>query len=145
MNNPPRTRLSEEARSALIAEILGDVGRVHDDIVKLGEDLKVMSRATQDQSQNLLQWSQVLDKKIMELDKINLSSVASERLTQHAREYLRALSSEVSKLVENEIKGKALPQNLSSSATLGLREFLGCMCAVVLGNFVWTGLVYLVS
>ena len=50
MTNPERPKLSEEARSLLIAEILGDVGRVDELVTALFVALArvVLHRATDD-------------------------------------------------------------------------------------------------
>lgn len=143
MTNVPPIRLSEEARSALIVEILGDVGRMHDTLVNLSDDLQEMRRSTQEQSAHLVKWTQILDQKILELEQINLSALASERLAGHARDYLRALSGEVSKLVEQEVQTRRTSPCAPVAPRIGIREFAGGVIAVVMGHFVWALLTFL--
>ena len=135
--------LSDEMRSLLIIEILNDMGKVHEGVLRLEADLQTISLATQDQAQDLLRWRQALDQKILELDQINLSTVASERLNQHARDYLRALSKEVTALVELEVKGQTSAQVSIPQSRIGWLEFGGAVVAVLMGNLVWAALAFL--
>ena len=142
MNSKNPAKLSEEAKSLLIAEILGDVGRVHDQISQLSSQLHAMNVEAQEQASRLARWHQVLDTKMIELNRIDLSSVASERLAVHAREYLTALSREVSGLVAQEVKQQTRSSRNTIDAKTCAFLFFGCVAAVGLGNLLWTALVY---
>ena len=143
MKPPEKKPFTDEMRSLLMAEILGDVGRVNEQIEKLGLDLQAISQATQDQAQDLHRWGQVLDQKILELNQINFSAIASERLAQHAGDYLRALSKEVSVMVAHEVRGQALAPSVKVHSSFGPMQFMGCVVAVLVGNLVWAVLSYL--
>lgn len=143
MSNPERPKLSEEARSLLIVEILGDVGRVHDQIIQLSSQLHSMHVEAQDQASRLARWYQVLDSKMIELNKVDLSAVASEKLAAHAREYLQALSREVSGLVAKEVtKQVDSPSNVIDQKTM-VYLFFSCIGAVAVGNLIWNAILYL--
>ncbi len=143
MSNPERPKLSEEARSLLIVEILGDVGRLHDQITQLSSQLHSMHVEAQEQASRLARWHQVLDSKMIELNKVDLSAVASEKLAAHAREYLQALSREVSGLVANEVtKQVDSPSNVIDQKTM-VYLFFGCIGAVAVGNLIWNATLYL--
>ena len=143
MINPERPKLSEEARSLLIAEILGDVGRVHDQIIQLSSQLHSMHVEAQDQASRLARWHQVLDSKMIELNKVDLSAVASEKLAAHAREYLQALSREVSGLVAKEVtKQVGSPSEAIDQKTM-VYLFFGCIGAGAVGNLMRNAILYL--
>ncbi|BDU56984.1 hypothetical protein [Limnohabitans sp. TEGF004] len=142
MTNPERPKLSEEARSLLIAEILGDVGRVHDQIIQLSSQLHSMQVEAQDQASRLARWHQVLDSKMIELNRVDLSAVASEKLAAHAREYLQALSRDVSDLVAKEVrKQTGSPSKAIDQKTMAFL-FFGCIGAVAIGNLIWNAILY---
>lgn len=142
MNSKNPAKLSEEAKSLLIVEILGDVGRVHDQISQLSSQLHAMNVEAQEQANRLARWHQVLDTQMIELNRIDLSSVASDRLAAHAREYLTALSREVNALVAQEVKQQTGSSRYTIDAKTCAFLFFGCVAAVGLGNLLWTALVY---
>lgn len=142
MNPPLPTKLSDEAKSLLIAEILGDVGRLHEQINQLSSQLHAINVEAQDQVSRLARWHQVLDTKMIELNRVDLSSVASERMAGYAREYLKALSREVSGLVAAEVKQQTGPARHAVDFKTRAYLFFGCIAAVGIGNLLWTALVY---
>ncbi len=142
MSPPLPTKLSEEAKSLLIAEILGDVGRVHEQINQLSSQLHAMNVEAQDQANRLARWHQVLDTKMIELNRMDLSSMVSERMAGYACEYLKTLSREASGLMAVEVKPQTGSTQLAVDVKTRAYLFFGCVAAVGIGNLLWTALVY---
>jgi hypothetical protein len=89
--------LTQSQRDALIAEVLGDVGQLSEEVRRLGTQMQTLSQLLN--VDDYKRWRKTLDAKLQELSSIHLSEHASSRLQVHAQDYLGALAKQVDTLV----------------------------------------------
>ena len=139
-----RSPLTQSQRDELLAEVLGDVIQLNDQITQLTTQIKTLGQAVS--SNDFVRWRNALDLKMTELADINLSQKASARLQAFASTYLQHLSQETNKLVRIEVK-RAVSDTLAFNRLFDKlnKEWLlrlGTVAAVSFGStlaalFVW--------
>ena len=133
-----RQPMSGAMRDALIAEVLGDVGKLHSLVQEVV--LTVGQVRASLAAEDLVRWRKILEAKLAEIEKINLTEQASLRLEGHAAAYLKAMSREINLLVDLEVQRQKPRIRWLDVSTLWIVLGISAM-GVVLGNLVWTVLV----
>ena len=133
---PPAERqpMSGAMRDALIAEVLGDVGKLHDLVHELVRTVGQMHATLG--AEDLVRWRKVLEAKLAEIEKINLTEQASLRLEGHAAAYLKAMSRDINRLVDLEVQRQKPRIRWLDASTLWIVLGISAL-GVVLGNLVW--------
>lgn len=137
---PPVNRqpMSGAMRDALIAEVLGDVGKLHGLVQEMVLTVGQMRASLG--AEDLVRWRKILEAKLAEIEKINLTEQASLRLEGHASAYLKAMSREINHLVDIEVKRQKPRIRWLDASTLWTVLGISAL-GVVIGNFAWTVLV----
>ena len=137
---PPSERqpMSGAMRDALIAEVLGDVGKLHGLVQEMVLTVGQMRASLG--AEDLVRWRKVLEAKLAEIEKINLTEQASLRLEGHAAAYLKAMSRDINRLVDLEVQRQKPRIRWLDASTLWIVLGISAL-GVVLGNLAWTILV----
>ena len=133
---PPSERqpMSGAMRDALIAEVLGDVGKLHGLVQEMVLTVGQMRASLG--AEDLVRWRKVLEAKLAEIEKINLTEQASLRLEGHAAAYLKAMSRDINRLVDLEVQRQKPRIRWLDARTLWIVLGISAL-GVVLGNLVW--------
>ena len=133
---PPAERqpMSGAMRDALIAEVLGDVGKLHGLVQEMVLTVGQMRASLG--AEDLVRWRKVLEAKLAEIEKISLTEQASLRLEGHAAAYLKAMSRDINRLVDLEVQRQKPRIRWLDASTLWIVLGISAL-GVVLGNLVW--------
>lgn len=97
-----KSALTQSQRDELIAEILGDVVTLSDQVSQVAGQVKALGQALT--ANDFVRWRNTLDLKMSELADVNLSEQSAKRLQSFAQAYIEQLSRETNTLVTIETK-----------------------------------------
>lgn len=142
---PARAPLSQSQKDELIAEILGNVGALSDQVGQVAGQVQALAQALT--ANDFVRWRNTLDMKMSELADVNLSEQSAKRLQSFAQAYIEQLTRETNRLVTIETK-RAVADTLTFNLLFDKlnRDWLmrlGTMAAVcaggtILGNWIWS-------
>ena len=141
-----QTSMTQSQRDALIAEVLGDVLALGEQMVHIQSQLDAIGKSIT--ANDFVRWRNTLDAKMSELAEVNLSEQAARRLQVFAQTYLTELSRETNKLITIEVKrrvadtlafnemlGKLNQQWLLRLGHVAGASFTGCLLALLLWHW----------
>lgn len=99
---PGKSALTQSQRDELIAEILGDVVTLSDQVSQVAVQVQALGQALT--ANDFVRWRNTLDLKMSELSEVNLSEQSAKRLQSFAQAYIEQLSREANTLVTIEAK-----------------------------------------
>lgn len=99
---PGKSALTQSQRDELIAEILGDVVTLSDQVSQVAGQVQALGQALT--ANDFVRWRNTLDLKMSELADVNLSEQSAKRLQSFAQAYIEQLSRETNTLVTIETK-----------------------------------------
>lgn len=134
---PSKTALTQSQRDELIAEILGDVVALADQIHQVAGQVQALGQAFT--SNDFVRWRNTLDMKLSELAEVNLSEQSAKRLQLFAQAYIEQLLREANTLVTLQVK-RAVVDTLTFNQLFDKlnRDWLLRMAAVAGASFVGT-------
>jgi len=99
---PGKSALTQSQRDELIAEILGDVVTLSDQVNQVAGQVHALGQALT--ANDFVRWRNTLDMKMSELAEVNLSEQSAKRLQSFAQAYIEQLTRETNTLVTIETK-----------------------------------------
>jgi hypothetical protein len=99
---PGKSALTQSQRDELIAEILGDVVTLSDQVRQVAGQVSALGQALT--ANDFVRWRNTLDMKMSELAEVNLSEQSAKRLQSFAQAYIEQLTRETNTLVTIETK-----------------------------------------
>lgn len=102
VTTPSRSPLSQGQRDELIAEVLGDVVALSDQVQQLMRQTQAIGESMT--ATDFVRWRNTLDLKMSELAEINLSEQSAKRLASFAQAYIEQLSRETNTMVTLQVK-----------------------------------------
>ena len=132
-----KTNLTQSQRDELIAEILGDVVALADQVHQVAGQVQALGQAFT--SNDFVRWRNTLDMKLSELAEVNLSEQSAKRLQSFAQAYIEQLLREANTLVTLQVKS-AVADTLTFNQLFDKlnRDWLLRMTAVAGASFVAT-------
>lgn len=142
---PARAPLSQSQRDELIAEILGDVVNLSDQVDQVAGQVQALAQALT--ANDFVRWRNTLDMKMSELADVNLSEQSAKRLQSFALAYIEQLTRETNRLVTIETK-RAVADTMTFNLLFDKlnRDWLMrlgtiaavCVGSTILGNWIWS-------
>ena len=105
-----REKLGEQARDILMAEALGDLQRIREQLQ--GFDAQVRALVENQDAGAKREWLAILDSKMREFQNFQIPEIAAARLQVHAETFFRGVMGEVKHLVSIEVKRQSNRQNI---------------------------------
>ena len=141
---PARASLSQGQRDELIAEVLGDVLALSEQVKQLSLQMQAVGEALT--ANDFVRWRNTLDLKMSELAEVNLSEQSAKRLASFAQTYIEQLSRETNTMVTLQVK-RAVSDTLTFNLLFDKlnREWLIRLGMICLAAFVGTFLANLAS
>ncbi len=99
---PSKSTLTQSQRDELIAEILGDVVDLSDQVKQVAGQVQALGQALS--ANDFVRWRNTLDLKMSELADVNLSEQSAKRLGSFAQAYIEQLSRETNTMVTLQAK-----------------------------------------
>jgi len=134
---PGRSALTQSQRDELIAEILGDVVALSDQVNQVAGQVQALGQALT--ANDFVRWRNTLDLKMSELAEVNLSEQSAKRLGSFAQAYIEQLSRETNTMVTLQAK-RAVADTLAFNQLFDKlnRDWLLRLVAVAAAGFVGT-------
>lgn len=107
---PTRERLGEQARDVLLAEALGDLHRLREQLQ--GFDAQVRALVEKMDTGARREWLAMLDSKMREFQTFQIPEIAAAKLQVHAETFFRGVMGEVKHLVSIEVKRQSSRQSI---------------------------------
>lgn len=129
-NDPPQSRaaLTEQAKAILLAEALGDLKGINNEVVQLKRVLATMSGDLAQRKE----WAQQLDLKIAELNALRVTELASAPMQAYAERFMRALAADIKRVVDAEAKDSLAEYIRRERLKVTLAAIAVAFCAGVL-------------
>ncbi len=142
---PGKSALTQSQRDELIAEILGDVVTLSDQVRQVAGQVSALGQALT--ANDFVRWRNTLDMKMSELAEVNLSEQSAKRLQSFAQAYIEQLTRETNTLVTIETK-RAVADTLAFNLLFDKlnRDWLMrlatmaavCCASTLLGHLLWS-------
>jgi hypothetical protein len=142
---PGKSALTQSQRDELIAEILGDVVTLSDQVNQVAGQVSALGQALT--ANDFVRWRNTLDMKMSELAEVNLSEQSAKRLQSFAQAYIEQLTRETNTLVTIETK-RAVADTLAFNLLFDKlnRDWLMrlgtvaavCFASTLLGHLLWS-------
>jgi hypothetical protein len=142
---PSKSTLTQSQRDELIAEILGDVVALSDQVKQVAEQVQALGQALT--ANDFVRWRNTLDLKMSELADVNLSEQSAKRLGSFAQAYIEQLSRETNTMVTLQAK-RAVGDTLAFNQLFDKlnRDWLMrlgtiatvCCVSTLLGHILWS-------
>jgi hypothetical protein len=140
-----KSGMTQSQRDELIAEILGDVVTLSDQVSQVSVQVQALGQALT--ANDFVRWRNTLDMKMSELADVNLSEQSAKRLQSFAQAYIEQLSRETNTLVTIETKRavantmtfNVLFDKLNRDWLIRLSSmFAVCCIGTIVGQMVWS-------
>jgi hypothetical protein len=140
---PSKSTLTQSQRDELIAEILGDVVELSDQVKQVAGQVQALGQALS--ANDFVRWRNTLDLKMSELADVNLSEQSAKRLGSFAQAYIEQLSRETNTMVTLQAK-RAVADTLAFNQLFDKlnRDWLLRLASVVVASFMGTLLALMV-
>jgi hypothetical protein len=121
MTKSTREELGEQARTALLAEALGDLKDLSDLVAGLDQQMKTYIKLFELNESKA--WVAIVDSKMQEFRHFQIPEIAAAKLQMHSETFLRGIMSEAKHLINLEVERQSRKQGFIKAGAIFLAGF----------------------